>query len=133
MSDNKFGKLELSDDSLSHLLNFILSMVQEDRKNALDMYDTLAGMVTGPGGFDNLGAEGIMISDITNGLTAFLKNSSQSTEQAIKIANVMANHLVKMDRSATLTDADREEIAAAAEAFKNEKKEIDNILKVGFK
>lgn len=129
----KFGKLELSDDSLIHLLNFILSMVQEDRKNALDVYDTLAGMVTGPGGFDELGVQGVMIGDVTNGLTSFLKNCSMSTEQAIKIANVMANHLVRMDRSATLTDADREEIAAAAEAFKNEKKEIDNILKVGFK
>lgn len=120
-------KLNLSDESLIHLLNFILSLVQDDRKNALDLYDTLAGMVTGPGGFDSLGAEGIMIKDVTDGLSAFLKNSSQSTEQAIKIANILANHLIKMEKSTVLTDEDRAEIERTIGSLVEEKKIIDNV------
>lgn len=106
MSDVK--KLDLSDESLGHLLNFILSMIKQDRQNALNQYTTLSSLISGPDGF--AGLDGIMLNDIANGLSSFMKNSAQSTDQAIKIAGILANHLIKMDKSSTLTDDDRLEI-----------------------
>ena len=46
--------INLNDDSLIHLLNFILSMIKEDRRNALDHHDTLAGMLGGPPGAEGM-------------------------------------------------------------------------------
>lgn len=122
MSDIK--NLDLSDESLGHLLNFILSMIKEDRKNALDQYGTLSSLISGPSGFSDL--DGIMLNDIANGLSSFMKNSAQSTDQAIKIAGILANHLVKMDKSSTLTDDDRLEIERLGKDLMSER---DGILK----
>ena len=117
------SKLNLSDDSLIHLLNFILSMIKEDRKNALDHHDTLSSMLNGPPGAEGMtGLElQLLLNDLSAALQGFLKNSAQSTDQAIKIAQIMANHLTKMDKSTTLSDDDRAEIENLAKEFQEER------------
>lgn len=112
-------KLNLSDESLVHLLNFILSMVREDRKNALDHHDTLAGMLGGPAGAEGMTSLELqlLLNDVSQALQGFLTNSGKCTEQAIKVAQIMAGHLIKMDKSATLTDADRADIEQALADF----------------
>lgn len=113
-------KLDLSDESLIHLLNFILSMSVEDRNNALQHHDTLSELLGGPPGAEGMtGVEmQLLLNDLSQALTGFLNNCSRSTDQAIKIAQIMANHLVKMDRSASISENDRAEIERALEAFK---------------
>lgn len=125
------NKLNLSDDSLIHLLNFILSMIKEDRKNALDHHDTLASMLGGPPGAEGMsGLElQLLLNDLSAALQGFLKNSAQSTDQAIKIAQLMANHLTKMDKSTTLSDDDRAEIEELAKEFTEEKNLISDSFK----
>lgn len=122
-------KLDLSDESLVHLLNFILSMVKEDRKNALDHHDTLASMLGGPAGAEGMtGVElQLLLNDLSQALNGFLANSGKCTEQAIKVAQLMANHLTKMDKSATLTDDDRAEIEAALADFDEIKSEATSL------
>lgn len=117
--ENRSQRLNLSDESLVALLNFILDMVQEDRKNALDHHDTLASMLGGPPGAEGMtGLElQLLLNDLSQALTGFLNNSAKSTEQAIKVAQIMATHLTKMDKSATLTEDDRAEIEAAVQEF----------------
>jgi len=126
MADIK--NLELSDESLAHLLNFILSMLKEDRGNALAQYETLSGLISGPDGFGDL--DGIMLNDIANGLSSFMKNSAQSTDQAIKVAGILANHLLKMDKNSTLTDDDRLEIEEMGKKLVQEKEDIGNIIQL---
>lgn len=117
-----------------HLLNFVLSMIKQDRENALTQYDNLSDNLSGAG-FDDMNgiSASLLLKDTAEALTSFLKNSSQSTDQAIKVAQILANHLIKMDKNSTLTDADREEIESTVKGLVSETKEIDNILKVGFK
>jgi hypothetical protein len=128
-----FKNLNLSDDSLVGLLNFILSMIQEDRKNALDHHDTLSGMLGGPAGAEGMTSLELqlLLNDLSTALTGFIKNSAQSTEQAIKIAQLMANHLTKMDKSSTLSEQDRDQIQAAVSGLVEEKEELDNIINFG--
>ena len=125
------NKLNLNDESLVHLLNFILSMIKEDRKNALDHHDTLASMLGGPPGAEGMtGLElQLLLNDLSAALQGFLKNSAQSTDQAIKIAQLMANHLTKMDKSTTLSEDDRAEIEELAKEFQTEKGIISDSFK----
>lgn len=133
MGDFKPKNLNLSDESLIHLLNFILSMIQEDRKNAMDHHDTLSSMLGGPAGAEGMTSleMQLFLNDLSAALTGFIKNTAQSTEQAIKVAKIMADHLTKMDKSSTLSEHDREEIEAAIGEFKSELKEMDNIVDIG--
>jgi len=127
MSD--FSKLNLSDDSLIHLLNFILTMIKEDRKNAMDHHDILAGMLgnsAGEAGMSTYEAQ-LLLNDISTALTGFIKNTAQSTEQAIKIAQLMANHLTRMDKSSTLSEDDRAQIEEALKDLNEEQDILGNI------
>ena len=123
--------INLNDDSLIHLLNFILSMIKEDRRNALDHHDTLAGMLGGPPGAEGMtGLElQLLLNDLSAALSGFLKNSAQSTDQAIKIAQLMCNHMGKMDKSASLSDDDRDEIEKLAVEFQKEQGIISDSFK----
>ena len=125
-----FKNLNLSDGGLVALLNFILSMLQEDRKNAMEHHDLLAGMLAGSteaAGMTTLEFQ-LLLNDISTALTGFLKNSATSTEQAIKIAKIMADHLSKLDRNASLTEDDREQIEDAIQKLTDEKSTLDNII-----
>ena len=126
-------KLNLSDESLVHLLNFILVLIKEDRKNALDHHDTLSGMLGGPAGAEGMSSLELqlLLNDLSAALTGFLKNSAQSTEQAIKVAKIMADHLTKMEASATLTEDDREEIENALKGFADEAEAMDFDVSTG--
>jgi len=127
------NNLNLSDESLVHLLNFILSMVQEDRKNAMDHHDTLSSMLGGPAGAEGMSSYELqlLLNDLSTALTGFIKNSAQSTEQAIKVAKIMADHLTKMDTSSTLSEDDRSQIEEALRDFEDERDELDNIINTG--
>lgn len=131
---NENIKLDLSDESLVHLLNFILSMVKEDRTNALNHHDTLAGMLGGPPGAEGMSSLELqlLLNDLSTALTGFIKNSAQSTDQAIKVAQIMANHLTKMDRSATLTDDDRADIESALAGLEQHKDALDDMIPINF-
>ena len=123
--------INLNDDSLIHLLNFILSMIKEDRRNALDHHDTLASMLGGPHGAEGMtGLElQLLLNYLSAALSGFLKNSAQSTDQAIKIAQLMCNHMGKMDKSASLSDDDRDEIEKLAVEFQKEQGIISDSFK----
>jgi hypothetical protein len=91
----------------------------------------LASMLGGPAGAEGMTSleMQLLLNDVSTALTGFLKNSAQSTDQAIKIANLMASHMGKMDTSSTLTDDDRAQIQDAIGLLEDEKDDIqDNIL-----
>lgn len=134
MSDFSLQKINLSDESLVHLLNFILSMVKEDRQNALNHHDTLAGLLSGPPGSEGMSGTEIqlLLNDLSNALTSFLKNSAQSTDQAIKVATILANHLTKMEKNASLTDDDRESIQNLVSNIKDTKTGFETLEDIDF-
>ena len=127
-----FKSLNLSDSSLIQLLNTILSMLQEDRKNATEHHDLLATMLATvegtAGGMGTIELQ-ILLGDLATGLTGFLKNIAQSTDQTIKVAKIMANHLTKIDRNAVLTEDERDQIEDTIKSLTDEKdtlsKQID--------
>lgn len=128
-----FKKLDMSDESLVHLLNFILSMIREDRTNALAHHDTLTAMLEGAPGVEAMDGVTmqVLLADISGGLSSFLKNSAQSTDQAIKVAKILADHLTKIDRSDDFTEEDRDSIQKMVEKISEEKdllmKDIDKL------
>jgi len=125
--------LNLSDESLIGLLNYILSMIKEDRNNAMMHHDTLAVMLSGAPGAEGMsGIElQLLLNDLSAALTGFLKNTATATDQAIKIAKIMAEHLVKMDKSTTLTEEDRKQIDEALENLQSERDALGNIISIG--
>jgi hypothetical protein len=98
----------------------------------LDQYDTLAGVFSGPvgDGMDSIQMS-LLLKDAAEALTGFMKSSAQTTDQAIKLATLLANHLIKMDKTSTLTDEDRATIESLTKDLKDEKKTVDNIIKIG--
>ena len=128
----KFNHLDMSDESLMNLLNFIMSMIKEDRENALSHHDTLAGMLGGPAGAEGMTSleMQLFLNDLSTALTGFIKNSAQSTDQAIKIAKIMADHLTKMEKSATITDEDREQIESALKGISETTTGLSNVRNI---
>ena len=132
MATKKDINCEISDESLTHLLNFILSMLQEDRTNALQHHDTLSTMLGGPAGAEGMtGLElQLLVQDLSAALTGFIKNSAQSTDQAIKVAQIMAGRLAKINASSSLTEDDRAEIEETIQNLNIEKDKMTNVIKM---
>ena len=124
-----FKKLNLSDGSLIQLLNTILSMLQEDRKNATEHHDLLATMLATTeataGGMGTLELQ-LLLNDLTTALTGFLKNRAQSTDQTIKVAKILADHMTKIDRNSALTEEERDQIEDTIKGLTDEKNTISS-------
>ena len=107
-------------------------MLQEDRTNALQHHDTLSTMLGGPAGAEGMtGLElQLLVQDLSAALTGFIKNSAQSTDQAIKVAQIMAGRLAKINASSSLTEDDRAEIEETIQNLNIEKDKMTNVIKM---
>ena len=125
-------KLGLDEDSLEFLLNFILNNVKEDREIALQHHDTLAGLLQGVSG-DGMNAMEIqmMAKELSEALKAFMSSAAVTTDQAIKIAKILSDLLVKADPAETLTDKERGDLEELIGGLKEEKDEQKNIINLG--
>lgn len=119
-------KLDLDEDSLVFLLNFILDNIKEDRQLALQHHDTLSHILNGaPGDLSGVEMQ-LLMNDLSQSLTNFLNTASLSTERAIKIAKILADLMTKMEASSMLTENDRESIEEMVTGFQDEQEAIDN-------
>lgn len=121
---------DLNNDALKLILNLGLNNLQEDRENALEHHDTLSGLLQGTAGAESLSSLEIqmMIQELSGALTNFLNSSSRSTENIIKIAKIISDHLKTMDTTeAEITDEDREMLAEIIDQAKVEGQNIVDI------
>jgi hypothetical protein len=102
--------LNLDQTSLVFVLNFILKNISEDRELALQHHDTLATIIQGAPGNESLTDLEIqlMLKDLSAALNDFLASASKSTDNAIKIAKILSDHLNKMPEEQSITVEDRE-------------------------
>lgn len=124
-----FKNLNLSDESLTLLLQFVLQNIGEDRKLALENYETLSAMLGGGDGMTGLEIQ-LMLQELSSALTGFLNSASKSTDNAIKIAKIMSDHINKMNTEETLTNLDRDKIENLVKEAKAERSEIENVIEM---
>ncbi len=113
-------QIKLDEKSLELVLNYIMQNVDEDREMALQHHDTLALLLQGAQGDGAMSGLEIqlMVEQLSDALTKFLGSAAKSTENALKIAKILSDVLVKMDPEETLTDEDRAEIEALSTQLK---------------
>ena len=126
MSNN----LKLDEASLEFLLNFILNNLKEDREMALQHHDTLAGLLQGPPGSEGMSALDVqlLLNEVSTAVKNFMQSAATSTEQAIKIAKILSDILVKSDPAESLTDDERADLQRMLEEEKEAYKKAENIL-----
>ena len=119
MSDN----LKLDEKSLEFLLNFIMENLKEDRELALQHHDTLASLLSGPPGSEGMSALDVqlMLQEVSTALKNFMSQATTSTEQAIKIAKIMSDILIKSDPSEALSDDERADLESLLGGLQEEK------------
>lgn len=119
--------LTLDETSLVFVLNFILKNISEDRELALQHHDTLATIIQGAPGNESLTDLEIqlMLKDLSTALNDFLASASKSTDNAIKIAKILSDHLNKMPDEQAITAEDREMLE---NMLKNNDGEPENII-----
>ena len=123
-------KLRLDENSLEFLLNFIMTNLKEDRRMALEHHEVLSSLLNGAPHSQGLSGLEIqmMLEQLSNALQKFMQSASTSTDQAIKIAKIMSDILIKSDPADSLTDAERADIERLMGGLQEEKDKIGNII-----
>ena len=123
-------KLRLDEHRLEFLLNFIMTNLKEDRRMALEHHEVLSSLLNGAPHSQGLSGLEIqmMLEQLSNALQKFMQSASTSTDQAIKIAKIMSDILIKSDPADSLTDAERADIERLMGGLQEEKDKIGNII-----
>lgn len=122
--------LNLDETSLVFVLNFIMKSISEDRELALQHHDSLASVIQGAPGNESLTDLEIqlLLKDLSTAINDFLSSAAKSTDNAIKIAKILSEHLNKMEKDDEITDEDRQMLR---EMMEDEKEKIaDSIIDI---
>ena len=122
--------LNLDETSLIFVLNFIMKSISEDRELALQHHDSLASVIQGAPGNESLTDLEIqlLLKDLSTAINDFLSSAAKSTDNAIKIAKILSEHLSKMDKDEEITDEDREMLRSMMEQGEDEQVSIKNSI-----
>ena len=90
---------------------------------ALQHHDTLASLLSGPPGSEGMSALDVqlMLQEVSTALKNFMAQATTSTEQAIKIAKIMSDILIKSDPSEALSDDERADLESLLGGLQEEK------------
>lgn len=106
----KIKNFNLDEESLRLILKLGLDNLCEDRKNAIEHHDTLSNLLEGTSESDGLSTLEIqmMVQELSAALKNFLDSSTKSTENIIKIAKILSDHIKTKYDGDDVSEEDRE-------------------------
>lgn len=110
MDRKHLQSLRLDETTLIYILDVAFKNIAEDREIALQYNDSLSSMINGiPGneGLSDLEVQ-LMLKDLSDAIDRFLSTATKSTDNVIKLAKILSDHLVKNPTEDGITKEDRE-------------------------
>lgn len=110
MDRKHLQNLRLDETTLVYILDVAFKNIAEDREIALQYNDSLSSMINGiPGneGLSDLEVQ-LMLKDLSDAIDRFLSTATKSTDNIIKLAKILSDHLVKSPAEDAITKEDRE-------------------------
>ena len=104
-------RLALDSESIVFILNYILMNIEEDRRLALTHHDALNEAIDTMGGLGG-GELVLLVEPFAKSIVGFLDSTSKSTDNAIKVAKLLSDYVLKIQAtSQAFSDEERDQIA----------------------